>query len=58
MKEVVFEERYFANRDEWLYFLHQLGIEPINDHVSGVVDDIDTITILVDKNDVKIEYNT
>jgi hypothetical protein len=55
MKTVVFEERFFANRDEWLWFLDQLGIKLDNDHITEVVDDIATVTIQVDKNDINIE---
>ena len=51
MKQVTFEARYFANNDEWEYFLSQLDIKDDKEDKY-----IDEITLSVDSSDIKIGY--
>ena len=51
MKTVQFEERYFASKDKWEYFLSQIGVKDNKDDKY-----IDTITLTVDRSDIDIEY--
>lgn len=51
MRSLTFEERFFANSDEWKYFLSQAGIK--DDFADKY---IDSVTIYIDTDDTEVEY--
>jgi len=47
MKEITFEERFFKNEDEWIYFLSQCDIKKDPDSIYSV-------TIRIDDDQIEI----
>ena len=52
MRSITFQERYFASKDEWYYFLKQCGID------KSLLDTIDEVTIEVLDSDIDVTFNT